>query len=94
MCDQTPPKGSGGTAADMPRPMTVANLRRMANSLWRLRDPVFMASAWDEPATPEVQPARMSPRSFGQLPSLSVPETFDDPLPDLESDAWEGDVRP
>jgi hypothetical protein len=94
MCDQMPPKGSDDTPADMPRPMvTVENLRRMARSYWRLRDPMLMASAWDEPATPEVQPATMS-RSFGQLPSLTVPETFDDPLPDPESGAWEGDLPP
>lgn len=94
MCDQMPPKGSRDTAADMPRPITVEDLHRMASSYWRLRDPVLMASAWDKPPTPGVQPARMSPRSFGQLPSLSVPETFDDPLPDPESGAWEGDLPP
>jgi prevent-host-death family protein len=36
-------------------------------------------------------PARQRPRRFGQLPALAVPDTFDDPLPDTESTAWEGD---
>jgi hypothetical protein len=32
-----------------------------------------------------------SPRRFGQLHNLAVPDTFDDPLPDAEMGAWEGD---
>ncbi|MGH3634048.1 MAG: type II toxin-antitoxin system Phd/YefM family antitoxin [Mycobacterium sp.] len=35
-------------------------------------------------------PAHQRPRKFGQLPALVVPETFDDPLPDAEIAAWEG----
>jgi prevent-host-death family protein len=35
-------------------------------------------------------PARETPRRFGQLPNMSVPDGFDDPLPDSEILAWEG----
>jgi hypothetical protein len=31
------------------------------------------------------------PGRFGQLPNLDVPEDADDPLPNAEIDAWEGD---
>ena len=48
----------------------------------------------EQPATPDVQPATNSPRRFGQLQNLSVPDNFDDPLPDAEIAAWEGDSAP
>jgi hypothetical protein len=32
-------------------------------------------------------------RQFGQLPNISVPDDFDDPLPDAEIVAWEGKPR-
>lgn len=32
-----------------------------------------------------------TPRRFGQLPTLSVPDDFDAPLPDSELTAWEQD---
>jgi hypothetical protein len=32
-------------------------------------------------------------RQFGQLPTISVPDDFDDPLPDAEIVAWEGKPR-
>jgi Antitoxin VbhA len=32
-------------------------------------------------------------RQFGQLPKISVPDDFDDPLPDAEIVAWEGKTR-
>jgi hypothetical protein len=35
-------------------------------------------------------PALQRPRRFGQLPALAVPDNFDDPLPDAEIAAWEG----
>ena len=35
-------------------------------------------------------PAHERPRRFGQLPTLVVPAGFDDPLPDAEIAAWEG----
>ncbi|GBE64754.1 hypothetical protein MFM001_12160 [Mycobacterium sp. MFM001] len=35
-------------------------------------------------------PAQRRRRKFGQLPTLAVPENFDDPLPDTELAAWEG----
>lgn len=35
-------------------------------------------------------PAQQRPRKFGQLPALVVSATFDDPLPDTEMAAWEG----
>jgi prevent-host-death family protein len=34
-------------------------------------------------------PVRETPRRFGQLPNLAVPEHFDDPLPESELAAWE-----
>jgi prevent-host-death family protein len=34
-------------------------------------------------------PVRETPRRFGQLPNLAVPEDFDDPLPESELAAWE-----
>jgi len=36
-----------------------------------------------------LSPAQATPRTFGQLPNLLVPNTFDDPLPDDELVAWE-----
>jgi prevent-host-death family protein len=36
-------------------------------------------------------PAYRQARRFGQLPALTVPDTFDDPLPDAEIAAWESD---
>lgn len=35
-------------------------------------------------------PAQQRARRFGQLPALVVPEAFDDPLPEVEIAAWEG----
>lgn len=35
-------------------------------------------------------PAHRHPRRFGQLPALAVPDNFDEPLPDAEIAAWEG----
>jgi prevent-host-death family protein len=35
-------------------------------------------------------PAHQRPRKFGQLPGLAVPDDFDEPLPDTEIAAWEG----
>lgn len=35
-------------------------------------------------------PFRPVPRRFGQLPSLVVPADFDEPLPESELAAWEG----
>ena len=52
----------------------------------------MMAKAWDEPdSTPDVEPATTSPHRSGQLQNLAVPDFFDDPLPDTEIGAWEGD---
>lgn len=48
-----------------------------------------MAKAWDELATPDLQSATDTPRVFGQLRSLSVPNTFDDPLSNTEIAARE-----
>lgn len=36
-------------------------------------------------------PATPTPRQFGQMPNLSIPEDFDEPLPDTELVRWEGD---
>ena len=35
-------------------------------------------------------PAHPRPRKFGQLPALIVPDDFDEPLPEAEIAAWEG----
>lgn len=35
-------------------------------------------------------PVHRRHRKFGQLPTLVVPDNFDDPLPDTEIAAWEG----
>jgi hypothetical protein len=35
-------------------------------------------------------PAHPRPRKFGQLPALIVPDNFDEPLPEAEIAAWEG----
>jgi prevent-host-death family protein len=38
-----------------------------------------------------LSPAEPRPRKFGQLPALVVPDNFDEPLPDAEVAAWQGD---
>lgn len=53
MCDEMPPKGSHDTPADMPRPITVEDLRRMASSFWRLHDPVLMRVPGMNPRHPQ-----------------------------------------
>jgi prevent-host-death family protein len=37
-----------------------------------------------------LSPAHPRPRKFGQLPALVVPDDFDEPLPDAEIAAWQG----
>ena len=37
-----------------------------------------------------LSPAHRRPRKFGQLPALIVPDNFDEPLPEAEIAAWEG----
>jgi hypothetical protein len=49
-----------------------------------------MTKAWDERVASDVQLATNSPRRFGHLWSLSVPDTFDEPLTDAEIGTWEG----
>ncbi|WP_102145880.1 type II toxin-antitoxin system Phd/YefM family antitoxin [Mycobacterium hubeiense] len=36
-----------------------------------------------------ISPAHTKPRTFGQFPTLTVPDGFDDPLPAEELSAWE-----
>lgn len=36
-----------------------------------------------------LMPVQQTPRRFGQLPNLIVPDNFDEPLPEAELDAWE-----
>jgi hypothetical protein len=61
-----------------------------------------MATAWDGPydiregmraadSMRETAPTTKHARTFGQLPNLAVCGNVDDPLPDAEIDAWEGD---
>jgi prevent-host-death family protein len=38
-----------------------------------------------------LSPVNPTPRKFGQLPALTVPDTFNDPLPKSEIEAWQGD---
>jgi prevent-host-death family protein len=38
-----------------------------------------------------LSPAHPRPRKFGQVPALVVPDNFDEPLPDAEIAAWQGD---
>lgn len=90
MCDQTSPEGRDVTSAAEPQQITVDHLRRAAQSCRDLGDPALMAKAWDELATPDLQSAADTPRVFGQLRSLSVPNNFDDPLSNTEITAWEG----
>jgi hypothetical protein len=47
----------------------------------------------DEYKARVVASARKRGRQFGQFPDISVPESFDDPLPDAEIVAWEGKPR-
>ena len=42
------------------------------------------AKAWDEPLAPDMHAATNTPRQFGQLQNLSLSDTFDNPLPDVE----------
>jgi prevent-host-death family protein len=37
-----------------------------------------------------LSPAHPRPRKFGQLRALVVPDNFDEPLPDAEIAAWQG----
>jgi hypothetical protein len=91
MCDQKPPKRRDDAPERTPRPMSVDDLRRAADSCRDLGDPALMAKAWDQPAMPDAQSTSDSPRIFGQLQNLAVPDNFDDRLPDAEIVAWEGD---
>lgn len=84
MSDQTPPKSRDDTPVVEPQRMTVEHLRRVADSCRDLGDPTLMAKAWNEPTTND------RPRRFGQLQNLSVPDAFDDPLPEAEIGIWEG----
>lgn len=81
--------------------LTVDDLRRLAEACRDLDDPVVMARAWADPndtregmraanSMHETAPTMKDPRRFGQLPNLAVPDTVEDPLPDTEIDAWEG----
>ena len=36
-----------------------------------------------------LMPIQQTPRRFGQLPNLIVPDNFDEPLPETELVAWE-----
>jgi hypothetical protein len=92
MCDQQSPKSRDDTPLNEPQQITVDHLRRAAASWRGLSDPQLMAKAWDESATPDVQPATISPRRFGQLEDLAASDNFDDPLPDTEMAAWEDDL--
>ena len=90
MSDRKPPTSHRGTPGVQPQRMPVERLRELADNCRDLGDPTLMAKASDESAPSEVQPAVNSPRRFGQLRNLSVPDTFDDALPDAEIAAWEG----
>jgi prevent-host-death family protein len=36
-----------------------------------------------------LSPVKTTPRTFGQLPHLVIPESFDEPLPESELSAWD-----
>lgn len=36
-----------------------------------------------------ISPATPRTRTFGQFPGLTIPDDFDEPLPDDELDAWD-----
>ena len=89
MSDQKPQTGQHDKPVGEPQRLTVDHLRRAAESCRNLSDPVLMAKAWDEAPTPNVPPATNTPRGFGQVLSLSVPDNFDDPQPHAEIAARE-----
>jgi prevent-host-death family protein len=37
-----------------------------------------------------LSPVTTRPRTFGQMPNLTIPDSFDDPLPESELAPWEG----
>jgi hypothetical protein len=81
MCDQQWPRSRDDTPLIEPQRITVDHLRRAADRWRGLSDPELMAKAWDESATPGVQPATNSSRRFGQLQNLTASENSDDPPP-------------
>jgi hypothetical protein len=85
MCDQIRPQSHDDESVVQSQRITVDGLRRAARSGQNLSD----ASV-----TPAVHPSTRSPRRFGQLPSVAVPDNFDDPLPAAEIAAREGDSPP
>jgi hypothetical protein len=94
MCDRMRRKSHDEEPVVQPPRITVDGLGRAAKSDENLSDAASMANAGDTSVTPDVHPSTKSPRTFGQFPSLGVPENFDDPLPDAEIVAWEGDSPP
>ncbi|WP_020107003.1 type II toxin-antitoxin system Phd/YefM family antitoxin [Nocardia sp. 348MFTsu5.1] len=36
-----------------------------------------------------LSPVQSTPRTFGQLPHLVIPESFDEPLPESELSVWD-----
>jgi hypothetical protein len=77
MCNQKPPKGSDDTSEGGPQRMTVDHVRRAAGRGPEVTDPVLMAKAWDEPATPDLNATsatnssaeiRPAPESFSSRP--------------------------
>ncbi|HZN80868.1 MAG TPA: ASCH domain-containing protein [Mycobacterium sp.] len=91
MCDQMRPKSYVDKPLVKPEPVTADDLRPAAEGRQDLSDAPSMANTSDSPLTPDVRPSTNSPRRFGQLPSLKVPDNFDDPLPDAETAAREVD---
>ena len=96
MCDRLPSKNRRDLAADVPQrardvparrqPLTVDDLRRLAETCRDLDDPAVMATAWDDPydthegmraadSMHETAPTTNHPRRFGQLRTLAVPST-------------------
>lgn len=50
----------------------------------------FIITNHGEPVA-QLIPINAMPRRFGQLPNLLAPSGFDDPLPDDELAAWDGE---
>jgi hypothetical protein len=102
MCDHLPSKNRRDLAADVPQPeqevparrqpLTVDDLRRLAEACRNLDDPAVTAKAWDDPhdiregmraadSMHETAPTTKHPRRFCQLPNLAVPENIDKAAP-------------
>lgn len=66
-----------------------AQLNALLAEVQRTGSPVTITSHGRPVAV--LSPVHQRPRMFGQLPALTVGDDFDEPLPETEVAAWEGD---